>query len=41
MKVATNFMFTQMSTKVGIKKFGETLMADVVKEYRQIVKGTT
>ena len=41
MKVATNFMFTQMSTKVGIKKFGETLMADVVKEYRKIVKGTT
>ena len=40
MKIATNIMFTQMSAKEGIKKFGEKVVAAMVKEYRQIDKGT-
>ena len=40
MKVATNVMFTQMSEKAGIKKFGEKAMAAMVKQYRQTDKGT-
>ena len=39
MKIATNVMFTQISEKEGIKKFGEKAAADVVKEYRKIYKG--
>ena len=31
MKVATNVMFTYMSEKAGIKKFGEKAMAAMVK----------
>ena len=31
MKVATDFMFTQMSAKTGIKKFGEKAVSAMVK----------
>ena len=36
MKVATDFMFIQMSAKEGIKTFGEKAVEDMVKEHRQI-----
>ena len=39
MKVATDFMFTQLSTKASIKKFGDKAVVDMVKGYRQIYKG--
>ena len=39
MKVATDIMFTKMSAKSGIKKFGEKTVADMIKQYRQINKG--
>ena len=38
MKVATDFMFTQMSAKTGIKKFGEKAVSAMVKQYKQIYK---
>ena len=31
MKVATDIMFTKMSAKSGIKKFGEETVADMIK----------
>ena len=40
MKVATNAMFIKMSAKSGIKKFGEKAVADILREYIQIYKGT-
>ena len=40
MKVETDVMFTQMSEKSGIKKFGEKEVAATVKEYKQIEKRT-
>ena len=36
MKVATDVMFTQMSEKAGINKFGEKAVVAMVKEYIQI-----
>ena len=36
MKVSKNVMLTQMSSKVGINKFGEKAVAAMVKEYRKI-----
>ena len=38
MKVATDVIFTQISEKAGIKKFGEKAVVATVKEYRQIDK---
>ena len=40
MKIATNFMFTKISAKEGIKKFGEKEAVVMVKKYKQIYKGT-
>ena len=40
MKVATDIMFTQMSVNDSINKFGEKTVVDMIKEYRQIDKGT-
>ena len=37
--VATKVMFTQMSAKEGIKKFGERAIAALFKEYNQLDKG--
>ena len=34
-EIETTIMFTQISAKVGIKKFGEKAMEDMVKEYRK------
>ena len=39
MKVATDFMFTQMSEKEGMNKFGEKAVSVMVKEYRHIERG--
>ena len=39
MKVVTKVMFAQMSSKAGIKKFGEKAVEDMVKYYIQIEKG--
>ena len=38
MKVAKNFMFTQMSEKAGIKKVREKSAASMVKYYIQIYR---
>ena len=40
MEVATKFMFTQISAKADIKKFGENEVEAMAKQYRQIYKGT-
>ena len=40
MKTETNVMFTKMSAKTDIKKFGEKAVSSIVKEYNQIEKGT-
>ena len=40
MNVATDFMFTQMSAKAGIKKFGQKAVADMVKQYEHRGKET-
>ena len=40
MKIETDFMFSKMSAKAGIKKFGEKTVAAMAKKYRQIYKGT-
>ena len=39
MKLVTEVMFTQMSAKAGIKKFGDNAVVAIVKEYIQIDKG--
>ena len=38
MKVSTGVMFTNISSKAGIKKFVEKAVKTMVKEYRQIGK---
>ena len=38
MQAAANKMFTQISAKEGIKKFGETAVAAILKEYPQLDK---
>ena len=38
-KLATGLMFTQMSAKEGIQKFGAKAVPDMIKEYRKIKKG--
>ena len=39
MKVSTGVMFTNISSKAGIKKFVEKAVAVMVKYYNQIYKG--
>ena len=39
MAIATNFMFTQMSARKGIKQFGERAVAALMKEFRQLIEG--
>ena len=39
MKLETEAMFTQMSSKAIIKKFGQKAVVAMVKEYRHINKG--
>ena len=40
MRVATDVMFTQISEKANIKKFGDKEAVAMVNEYRPIEKGT-
>jgi len=39
MKIACDVMFTQMSAKAGIKKFGERAVAALIKEFTQLDRG--
>ena len=39
MDIACNIMFTQMTAKAGIKKFGETAVAAILKEFKQLDEG--
>ena len=39
MDIACNIMFTQMTAKAGIKKFGETAVVAILKEFKQLDEG--
>ena len=39
MDIACNVMFTQMTAKAGIKQFGETAVAAMLKEFKQLDEG--
>lgn len=40
MTIATDVMFTQMSVKTGIKRFGEKAVAAMFKEFKQLNDST-
>ena len=39
MNISNEVMFTQMSAKAGIKKFGETAISATLDEFNQLDKG--